>query len=577
MKYVWAAYMGHRVHCVLLMFAVFLVAPSATGEKILVVVDSTYPSGGSGYEGPRPAPTMVEIEAPDVSAFAPLQSSVAAEAPGGPSTPTASLTFDGTRQSPGFKGGSISKPPDTHIAVGTGAGVAGRVIMVTNTGIQIWDKSANVIFVGDDLDAFVVAAGGTLDLGGAFDPKIIFDQDSGRFFVVMLDGKSPAISTVHVLVSTNSTPNSISAVDWTPFKATAVTDFGGTSTWFDYPGIGADSTRLVVTGNMFDVGGTFRGAKIRVFDKAALLVGMNNFADFNIDKTVTSGASTLQPAHVYGTTDSGNFYLVNRFGPAFYRLWEIGGTPASPVLVAGTATTYPWVAGDQLAATFAPQMGVTGIELDTLSARIMQAAYRNGSIWCALSADADADAKTEVVWFEIRTNGGSPTVPTVRQFGFIDGSDGDEWAFMPSINVNAAGDVMINYSQSFTDQFVDMRAVFRLQADPLNTFQSSVLIHSSVGEYDDFGSSNPERWGDYSATVVDPDDDTTFWIANEYCIVGRAAGDDAEWGTRIAKMNLPAATLPAATGAVRLMTALSLLVVAVAVLTLRARRENHSE
>ena len=137
---------------------------------------------------------------------------------------------------------------------------------------------------------------------------------------------------------------------------------------------------------------------------------------------------------------------------------------------------------------------------------------------------------------------------------------------------------MIGYSQSFTDQFVDMRAVFRLQADPLNTFQSSVLVHSSVGEYDDFNASNPERWGDYSATVLDPDDDTTFWIANEYCIVGRVAGDDAEWGTRIARMNLPGAPpLSAATGAVRLLTALSLLVVAVSVLTLRARRENHLE
>ncbi|MCH7910109.1 MAG: hypothetical protein IIB38_10885, partial [Candidatus Hydrogenedentes bacterium] len=114
-------------------------------------------------------------------------------------------------------------------------------------------------------------------------------------------------------------------------------------------------------------------------------------------------------------------------------------------------------------------------------------------------------------------------------------------------------------------------------ADPLNTFQSSVLVHSSVGEYDDFNASNPERWGDYSATAIDPDDDTTFWIANEYCIVARVSGNDSEWGTRIAKMNLPAATLPAATGRVRLLTALLLLSVAVGVLTLRARRENHLE
>lgn len=47
----------------------------------------------------------------------------------------------------------------------------------------------------------------------------------------------------------------------------------------------------------------------------------------------------------------------------------------------------------------------------------------------------------------------------------------------------------------------------------------------------DFGSGRV-RWGDYSATVVDPLDDLTFWTIQEYAEtdVGGTASDD-RWGT----------------------------------------------
>jgi hypothetical protein len=40
------------------------------------------------------------------------------------------------------------------------------------------------------------------------------------------------------------------------------------------------------------------------------------------------------------------------------------------------------------------------------------------------------------------------------------------------------------------------------------------------------------RWGDYSATVVDPSDDLTFWTLQEYAEtdVGSGPSDD-RWGT----------------------------------------------
>jgi hypothetical protein len=474
----------------------------------------------------------------------PPRSSV--DSTGGPLTPAATLGFDGVDGT--FKGAPdccTYKPPDTHLAVGTGAGAAGRVVEVTNSGIQIWDKTGASVAGPTPLIAFLPAIPNPCDADcpDAFDPKVLFDQHSGRFFIVVLEGRTPnpgGLSNVHIAVSTTSTPSNTGAA-WTKLSGSALTNIGGFNTWFDYPSIGADASSLVVTGNMFDAGGVFSGVKIRVFDKSAvtgLLAGVYSFVDINVDAAVTPGIFTVQPAHVYGATDSGNFYLVNRFGPTDYRLWEISGAPGVPVVV-GNATR-AWTAGSQIL-TGAPQSG-SAITLDTLSARPMNAVYRNGHVWTTLSSDTDADSKTEVFWAKIATNGGLPSVPAVADSGFINGSDGNEWTFMPAINVNAGNDATIVYSQSFSDQFAEIRYVSRASGDPAGTFQTSVVPAggTSPGFYDDFQATNPERWGDYAATVVDPDDDTTFWIAQE---VGLSSGvDTSDWKTRVYKLGVSGPT-----------------------------------
>ena len=149
--------------------------------------------------------------------------------------------------------------------------------------------------------------------GRGLRPKVLFDQHSGRFFIVVLEGSSPALSVVHIAVSTTSAPSN-TTTDWTKLSGSAVTSIpscGPCLTWFDYPGIGADSNSLFVTGNLFDAGSSFRGVKIRVFDKSAvtgLLAGIHSFVDINVDDAATGfGTFTIQPAHVFGATDNGNF------------------------------------------------------------------------------------------------------------------------------------------------------------------------------------------------------------------------------------------------------------------------------
>ena len=188
---------------------------------------------------------------------------------------------------------------------------------------------------------------------------------------------------------------------------------------------------------------------------------------------------------------------------------------------------WTWSAGTAVASG-APQSG-TSVTVDTLSPRIMNAVYRGGSIYLVLTSDTNGDGASDVFWARIATNGGSPNAPTIADSGAI--AVGPAWAFMPSINVNANGDAVICYSQSSSTQFPDMRYTMRLASDPPGSFQAPVIAKTSVGFYDSFVTTNPDRWGDFSACVVDPDDES-FWVANEF--VKSSSVNSSVWGTFIA-------------------------------------------
>ena len=434
---------------------------------------------------------------------------------------------------------------------------------MTNSGLRIFDKTGTSIAGPLDLDAFLTALGATglSGIGSAnlgFDPKVIFDQHSGRFFIVIIDGRTPGAggrNNVAICTSKTATPSTLTTADWTVETASTLTTFSLGDTWFDYPGIGADATRLVVTGNMFSAAGSFFGTKVRVFLKSSLTdngaPAGATFNDIDVDN-VGQGIFTAQPAHVFGSTLNGDFYLVSRLGSTNYRLWQVTGAGGSASLVAGSPSLHLWTAGAFISAG-APQTN-DGMNdeptISTLASRIQNAVYRNDagntdSIWLTLTSDPDGDSRSEVVWFEIDPNtsnsavAGTLTTPTIDQSGFINGSTTADWTFMPAIAINGSGQIVIGYSESNGAKAVDQRVVSRFATDAAGTFQAPVVIASGAGEYDDFSfiGTGAERWGDYSGAVVDPADDVTFWVSNEITeTAATGAGDDADWGTRIARL-----------------------------------------
>lgn len=479
------------------------------------------PSGGSGAElAEEGTPQWVTLEdfVPGQAPPPLLQSDPVDPFDREQRTPAPRTNWTGVVNNP-----ATLVPPDTHIAVGPNLGTAGRVVEVTNSDVQIWDKTGTTIAGPTPLSTMFPPSVGPFP----FDPKVLYDQHSGHFFIVCLEGNTPAGNLIHIAASTSSTPNSLGAADWTFSVGSGVQVIGGTPTWADYPGIGADANALFVTTNQFTGAPVaFRGANIRVFNKAQLIAGFYTFVDITYDALVTPGVATIQPAHVYGVTDNGGMYLLNRIGAGTYRIYNVTGHPAAPL---ATTSTHPWAAGAFPADTGADQAGVPLPDLDTLSSRVQNAVYR-GTLWCCLTSNPDADNETEVVWQNINTAGGPPAAPFVVQAGFIQGTGPDNWTYMPSINVNAAGDAALSFTQSSVVKNPDFSYTMRLATDPPGTFQAEVVAIAG-GFYDSFVPNPIDRWGDFSGCVVDPTDDC-FWVANEFAntsVVGAST-----WATQIA-------------------------------------------
>ena len=116
-------------------------------------------------------------------------------------------------------------------------------------------------------------------------------------------------------------------------------------------------------------------------------------------------------------------------------------------------------------------------------------------------------------------------------------------SFMPSIAVNKKEDVVIGFSHSTPNIYVQAAYVSRSASDPLANMSPIIISKNGEDSYTkDFGSGRI-RWGDYSATVVDPANDNIFWTLQEYAAtsVGNTSDDD-RWGTWWTKIDSAATT-----------------------------------
>jgi hypothetical protein len=426
-------------------------------------------------------------------------------------------------------------PPDTNAAAGPS-----HIMVALNGTVKIFNKSTQASVSDVTLNSFWSSLG---SISTAFDPKIIYDENSSRF-IFACDANGNAASNVILLgISANSDPTGT----WYLRKYTA--DSGGT-TWADYPMLGVNERWIAINYNMFTVGATpsYSGCKMWVFDKSTVIANANAYTPSVFATAFDDGGNgngfNLSCALTFGTEATPTLYMVDSGWAAgsddFVRLSKITGTASSP-----SWSQVGFINVQDFGNTMSvPQSGDSN-NLDGGDTRVLSVVRRtsgNGSgLWYCHTAGLPAALVTHdaALWHRI-----DPTVPSLTSQGAVEDTSlvNPVHYVYPSLAVTSNGDMGMGFSGCGAGQFAGAYYVNRPSPNKVGGSGQGVVqpvyqFKPGLARYFKGGSVGVNRWGDYSATFLDPSDGL-IWTIQEYARTNvGTTGDYGRWGTWLAKFN----------------------------------------
>jgi len=387
---------------------------------------------------------------------------------------------------------SWSYPPDS-----CGAAGPNHFVEVVNRNFAVYNKSTGEELINILLGAFLPGSNG--------DPRVLYDQYSDRWFIIVCDFNTK----LYLAVSLSDDPTG----DW--FKCDFVVSQGSDAGKFpDYPTLGIDEVGVYTAAYM--VGGS-NGMSIFALDKAPLIAEEPSLGDIYAFRELPwEGA--IQPIHTFDETEGE--YFVSRASPTTLRVRLLTDLLSTPVLTELCFITIP----SHSEPPDAPALGST-VPLDTVGHRLMNAVYRDGYIWTAHCINIDGRAASR--WYKIDVFN-----TTLDDYGTIE--DSVMYYFFPTIMVNARGDAIMGFSGSHAGQYAAAYYSGRLASDPPGEMVPPVLFKEGEATYNLIDSYGRNRWGDYSLCSLDPVKQT-LWTIQEYAHAHNESGEN-RWGTWIAEL-----------------------------------------
>jgi hypothetical protein len=167
--------------------------------------------------------------------------------------------------------------------------------------------------------------------------------------------------------------------------------------------------------------------------------------------------------------------------------------------------------------------------LDALDGRFQATVFQVGNVLYACHA-VNVSSHSAIRWYEI-----DATTSAVILSGTISDTNFD--FTQPSIAANAAGYIVIGATRSGTSNPAGLPGAYAWVGTPgsgtVNFTAATAPIQLKAGEAS-YGSGGVQRWGDYSATNVDPADPQIFWTTQEY-----GKSPNPTWGTQISELIVP--------------------------------------
>ncbi len=170
--------------------------------------------------------------------------------------------------------------------------------------------------------------------------------------------------------------------------------------------------------------------------------------------------------------------------------------------------------------TYTVQQLGTSLLLDAVDKRIASMVYANGYLYAVAEMKPTGSSVPLVHWFKIDVS--NPNAPTLVAQGDISGAaiGTSVGTFNPSIAVDAAGDVIINFPASGPNMYPADYYVFQSGTGPTGSFGAPILYQASTSFFNSGDGNSTQRWGLNSSATVDPNNPNSFWISNEYVANG---------------------------------------------------------
>ena len=402
--------------------------------------------------------------------------------------------------------GQANEPPDTQLAAGPT-----YLVEADNSTLSIWTKSGSLV-TSYDLNTFF-----PLPPGFVFsDPRILYDAESGRWFLSGLAFDPTNNSEVFIGVSATSDPTGA----WNKYPL-AMTP----GVLHDQPMTGISSDKVVIswndyTGNSINTA-MFSGAETWVLQKSDLLAGIPAPRHFafapDLSRFRIVPAQSLTPTSTeWLTYNNSNCLEGCTTGSPTVGVIAITGTPAGNNVI---ATEHDPAIRPTIAPPHPRQP--SGIPVDTATDdRFLSAVWQSGTLWVsgndACMPTGDSVLRSCMRLVAISTNGASPTV--TQDF---DGGANSIDMYYPAVTLDSSGDLFIAFSESSPSEFPTAAAVDIRAAAP-GTFENEITVAPGLGSY------SGTRWGDYSAAAPDPSNPGAVWVTAEY---QASATDPGNWGT----------------------------------------------
>ena len=436
-------------------------------------------------------------------------------------------------------------PPDNMGAIGPT-----QYIVFVNGRIRSFNKTTGVAdgVLNADPDVFFSSVM-TPPLGSNFtsDARIRYDKLSARWLMVIIDVPSGGTVANRVLLAVSNSSTITGGTTWTFSQF-----LGEAGLFLDYETLGLDVNAAYIGGNMFTLAGSFSNTNAYVINRANLMAG-GAYTVYAFIGLLAAGVGPFTPQGVdnydYSATE-GYFIGVDNatFGTLMMRRIS---TPAGVPTMSGNISIA--VSTTQFPRTV-PHSGNTGGtngNLDGLDDRLYAAMARGGHLWTAHNigvnttgvATSTASIKRNGTrWYDLTNLTGTPTVTqsgTVFD-GAVQASARD--FFIPSIMVTGQNHAALSLTTGGTPFFVNAYTAGRLSGDATGTMQAPIATTASATAYNppgDPGGAGGRRWGDYSYISLDPLDDMTLWMVNQYCNATNT------YGCNVTKLLAPPPATPA--------------------------------